>query len=309
MAIKILSLIEIDPSRPVLIAGPTASGKSALALRIAREQGGVVVNADALQVFDAWPILSAQPDHSDTMTTPHKLYGHVPHDGSYSVGTWLRQVADILAMRDRPIIVGGTGLYFTALTEGLAEIPATPPEVRQAADAMSLNNLLQNIDTEIKSRIDTCNRARVQRAWEVAQTTGRSLASWQDTTPPPLLPCSAAVCLLLDAPKGWLTPRIARRFDSMLDRGLLAEARAQHPLWNPAHQSSRAIGAAELIAHLDGEMTLQAAREAIIIASRQYAKRQRTWFRKRMTTWQSIPADQADVADTVRLLPRISDCS
>ena len=281
-----IDLDDIADDKTVLIAGPTASGKSALALEIAERRGGVIVNADALQVFANWRVLTARPPDSDLGRAVHALYGHVPGDAAYSVGHWLRDLEPFLA--DRPIIVGGTGLYFSALTEGLAEIPATPAEVRAEADEMPLAALLAGLDAGTAARIDRQNRARVQRAWEVLHATGRGLATWQDETPPPRLPLDRVTPILIEAPKEWLNPRIEQRFDLMLKHGALDEARANLPGWDPAKPSSRAIGAPELIAHLKGEMTLDAAREAAIVATRQYAKRQRTWFRKRMKAWRPV---------------------
>lgn len=282
----------IDPRRPVLIAGPTGSGKSGLALAIAEAQGGVVVNADALQVYDAWPILTARPGPRDLARAPHALFGHVPAEAAYSAGDWLRDLRPWLSGPDRPIIVGGTGLYFVALTEGLAEIPPVPPEVRAEGDALDLDRLVADLDPRTGARIDLKNRARVQRAWEVMRATGRSIADWQDDTPPPALPAHDATALCLSAPPDWLTPRIAARFDAMLAAGALDEARAMRPSWNPALQSSRAIGAAELIAHLDGALTLDEARSRAVIATRQYAKRQRTFFRARLEGWRRIAASE-----------------
>jgi len=281
-----IDLADIAPERPVLIAGPTASGKSALALRIAEEQGGVIVNADALQVFANWHILTARPSDADLARARHVLYGHVARDENYSVGHWLRDLAPYLDQR--PIIVGGTGLYFSALTEGLAEIPPTPADIRAQADTLTRETMLAALDPATATRIDQQNPMRVQRAWEVHRTTGRGLAAWQDDTPPPLLPLSDCSALLIDAPKDWLTPRIERRFDAMLDLGALGEARANLANWDPSLPSSRAIGAPELIAHLKGELTLDQARGAAIIATRQYAKRQRTWFRARMKAWNRL---------------------
>jgi tRNA dimethylallyltransferase len=273
---------------PVLIAGPTASGKSDLAMRIAETGGGVIVNADALQVYDGWRILTARPSEGDAARVPHRLYGHVPFEAEYSVGNWLRAVAPLLDTGVRPIFVGGTGLYFRALTEGLAEIPPTPPGIRAAAEALEPAELLADLDREdpvIAARIDRANPARLRRAWEVLRATGRPLSSWQDETGPPLLALADSYPILLDAERDWLAARIAARFDAMLAGGVLEEARANLSRWDAAGGARKAIGAPELIAHLRGETTLAEARDAAITASRQYAKRQRTWFRARMQGW------------------------
>ncbi|PTQ68021.1 tRNA dimethylallyltransferase [Celeribacter persicus] len=287
---------DISPDQPVLIAGPTASGKSALALQIAEAQGGVIVNADALQVFENWRILTARPSEADEARAHHVLYGHVPGEAQYSVGHWLRDVTPYLTGSQRPIIVGGTGLYFTALTEGLVEIPETPAEIRALGDQRRLMEgghagLLAELDAEdpiTAAKIDRLNPMRVQRAWEVLRATGRGLADWQADTPRPALPLSACFPIVMDADRDWLNERIARRFGMMLDQGALNEARANLASWDPALPSAKAIGAPELIAHLRGEMTLSEAKEAATIATRQYAKRQRTWFRARMKAYHKI---------------------
>ena len=286
-----------DPARPLLIAGPTASGKSALALQVARAQGRVIVNADALQVHDSWRALSARPAAADLGAAPHHLYGHVPRGAEYSVGHWLREVEPLLPLN--PVIVGGTGLYFTALTEGLAQIPPTPPELRAKADAIlrqhGLAPLLAGLDPATAARIDRQNPARVQRAWEVLQATGQGLAVWQDQTPAPILPLSQAEAWVLVPQPDWLADRISQRFAAMLAEGALEEARAALPHW-PADAGSasaplwtRAIGAPELVAHLQGQMSLPDAMAAATLATRQYAKRQRSWFRARMTDWRALP--------------------
>ena len=288
------TLPDIPDDRPVLIAGPTACGKSALAMRIAEARGGIVVNADAIQVYANWRVLTARPTVADEARVPHRLYGHVAGDEPYSVGRWLREVAPLLDAPERAVIIGGTGLYFTALTEGLADIPPIPPEIRTRAARLyaeaGLAALLDGLDAQTRARIDTENPARVLRAWEVAQATGRGLAQWHDDTPPPILAPDACTRLLIDAPKEWLNPRIEQRFDAMLAAGALDEARTNLPGWSPALPSAKAIGAAELIAHLKGEQSLDAARDTAIIATRRYAKRQRTWFRARMRDWQQVPA-------------------
>ncbi len=281
-----------DPDRAVLIAGPTASGKSALAARIAARQGRAVVNADALQVFDCWRALSARPGPGECAAAPHLLFGHRPATAHYSAGDWLREVAGVLRAHPAPVIVGGTGLYFTALTEGLAEIPPVPAGIRAEAEARlaeaGLAALAAELDAESRSRIDTANPARVLRAWEVLRATGRGIAAWQAETPPPLLPFRVATALVLEPDRDWLAARIDARFDAMIADGALEEVRAARGWWDPALPAARAIGAAELMAHLRGEMTLAAAIAAAKTATRRYAKRQRTWFRNRLGGWARI---------------------
>ena len=282
---------KIPSDVPVLIAGPTASGKSALALKIAETRDGPIINADALQVFGGWRVLTARPDAQDEAAHPHQLYGHIPVDAAYSVGAWLRDVAPYLS-GPAPIIVGGTGLYFRALTEGLVEIPETAAEVRARGDALiedgRLQDMISALDDRTASQIDLNNPARVQRAWEVFETTGRGLADWQADTPPPLLPLERCYPIVMNADKDWLNTRIERRFDLMLEQGAVEEARALADNFSPTWPSSKAIGAVELIEYVRGERSLASAREASIIATRQYAKRQRTWFRARMKAWSTI---------------------
>lgn len=285
-------LTSLSRERPVLIAGPTASGKSALAMEIAAAQNRVIVNADAIQVFDDWRVLTARPSAADEAALPHALYGHVPGTTPYSVGQWLRDVSAFLA--SPVVIVGGTGLYFSALTEGLAEIPETPGHVRAEAleriAAEGAAALLDELDPATQARIDGQNPMRVQRAWEVLRATGQGLARWQDKTGPPLLPVATAETLLVEAPKDWLNPRIEARFDAMLKLGALDEARANAPAWSPDLPSAKAIGAAELVAHVKGAQSLPDARAAAVTATRQYAKRQRSWFRARMKNWRIVDA-------------------
>ncbi|MEM1003995.1 MAG: tRNA (adenosine(37)-N6)-dimethylallyltransferase MiaA [Pseudomonadota bacterium] len=270
---------------PVLIAGPTASGKSALALRIAETLGGVVVNADASQVYRCWRVISARPTSEEENRVPHQMYGHVDHDQTYSTGHWLREVTSLLQQGPRPIIVGGTGLYFSALTEGMADIPATPPNIRADADRLDLAALITGIDAATLAQIDIRNRARVQRAWEVQQTTGRSLRSWQAETADPVLNLTDTVPIVFDTNKDWLLDRICNRFDQMMENGALSEVEAMRAHYDPTLPAFKAIGVPELMAYLDGKATLNDARERATISTRQFAKRQRTWFRARMQHW------------------------
>tara|TARA_B110000908_G_scaffold171745_1_gene235671 strand:+ start:1860 stop:2747 length:888 start_codon:yes stop_codon:yes gene_type:complete len=278
----------LSPEQPVLIAGPTASGKSGLALAIAAAQGGVIINADASQIYDCWRVITACPSAEEEAKTPHALYRHVPYDAPHSAGHWLREVMPFLNSGQRPIIVGGTGLYFTALTQGLVDIPATPSEIRQLGDSLSLDVMMAQLDQDTISRIDTANRARVQRAWEVQTATGRGLASWQDDTPAPLLEPTQCFKIVLEAQKEWLTPRIEQRFDLMIKAGALNEVAAMNDRYDPSLPSCRAIGVPELMEHHRGGLSLADARTSACVATRQYAKRQRTWFRSKMKTWHWI---------------------
>lgn len=281
--------------RHVLIAGPTASGKSALALAIAERAGGVIVNADAMQVYEGWRLLTARPPPEETARLPHRLYGHVPFEGRYSAGDWLRDMRPLLESGERLIVVGGTGLYFTALTEGLAAIPPVPETVRAEAGARlaagGAGALLGGIDTRTRAAIDTANPARIRRAWEVQRATGRGLADWQALTPPPLLAPGEATALVIEIPPAALAARIEARFDAMLRAGVLDEVRANLGRLARAPLAGRAIGAADLAACLEGRMPLEAARTAAITATCRYAKRQRTWMRNRLAAWQRIILD------------------
>ena len=223
---------------------------------------------------------------------PHLLYGHVAPGRAYSVGDWLAEVAGLLEQNRPLVIAGGTGLYLTALTSGLAVIPPVPPQIRAEGDAWlargGLSGMVEALDARTRAGLDLRNPARVQRAWEVLRATGRGLADWQAETPPPLVAPEAAQRIVLQMDRNRLARRIARRFDAMLDAGALEEVRQALPLWQPGAQWTRAIGAAELKDHLEGRATLAEARERAIIATRQYAKSQRIWFRNRMRGWPTL---------------------
>ncbi|MEM6619115.1 MAG: tRNA (adenosine(37)-N6)-dimethylallyltransferase MiaA [Pseudomonadota bacterium] len=290
---------------PILIAGPTASGKSALGLALAEHLGGQIINADSLQVYDCWRVLTARPGPDETARVPHALYGHVSRDTTYSVGHWLRDVAPLLAPgQPRAIILGGTGLYFTVLTHGLADIPPIPPAVRARADRLSTETLRSALDPVTAGRIDMANRARVQRAWEVAEITGRGLAHWHDATPPPLLP--RAHRFVIGAPPEWLTPRIEQRLQKMVGDGALAEV-AAFVSASPGGRldgqgpAAQAIGAQELAAHLAGETTLDEALTHAALKTRRYAKRQRTWFRQKLSEWRTIPP-QIEISEILKIV-------
>ncbi|MFH5774322.1 tRNA (adenosine(37)-N6)-dimethylallyltransferase MiaA [Paracoccus sp. NGMCC 1.201697] len=286
----------IPPDRHVLIAGPTASGKSALALSLARGQGGIIVNADALQVWSCWRVISARPSVEEEALAPHRLYGHMQPGAPFSVGIWLDQVAGLLAQGERLIVVGGTGMYLHALANGLAVIPPIPDQVRQAGNALmarpdGLAQAVAALDPETRDRIDLRNPARVQRAWEVLTATGQGITCWQARTGPPLIAPERSERLVLTSDRDWLADRIARRFHLMMEQGALDEVRAMLPGWDPAALWAKAIGAPELVEYLQGGCSLEDAVQRAIIASRQYAKSQRIFFRNRMRDWRQVPVD------------------
>ena len=276
----------------VLIAGPTASGKSAQALALAEEIGGVVINADSMQVYREAPILTAQPGDADKARAPHLLYGHVSARDVYSVGSWRADATDALAqaqvMGRVPVFVGGTGLYFMALTEGLADVPPTPPEIRDAARALlddigveALHAKLTDRDPLTASRLRPSDPQRVLRAFEVFEATGRPLAEWQGAPAEPVLKDKKVAAFVLDPPRPELRARIAQRFETMVDAGGLEEARRLEGL-DPGLPAAKLLGLRPLQALAAGTLTREEALDAAITGTRQFAKRQMTWFRHRM---------------------------
>jgi tRNA dimethylallyltransferase len=287
--------------KPLLIAGPTASGKSAFALEAAARDGGVIINADASQVYDGWRVLTARPSAEEEAQAPHHLYGHVDPSVRYSTGDWLRDIAMLLqgaALHGaRPIIVGGTGLYFKALTEGLAQIPQPDAATRAAVNARleaegreALAADLVARDPATAAKIDLANPMRTMRALEVLEGTGRGLAAWWAETPPPLV--GDAEKVLIAPERDVLYARCDTRFDLMIKGGVLDEVRAMMsrdlPLELPA---MKAVGAPELFAHVRGELTLDEAAERAKQATRNYAKRQMTWMRNQMSDWRVVEVE------------------
>jgi tRNA dimethylallyltransferase len=287
----------------ILLAGPTASGKSRFALDLARRNRGVIINADAMQVYRELRVLTARPAAADEADVPHRLYGHVPANERYSVGRWLRDVAEVLAEAEREqptaIIVGGTGLYFKALTEGLATIPSVPAEVRtrilqESAEetAEVLHRRLAAVDPEDAARIRRSDRGRIMRALEVFETTGRSLAAWHERPARPLIDPAEAERIVLEVDRKLLHERIAGRVSQMLAAGALAEARAVAALnLDKDLPAMKAIGLGELMDHIAGRASLDEALAGMRTETRRYAKRQMTWFRHQMADWSSVAGD------------------
>jgi tRNA dimethylallyltransferase len=280
----------------VLIAGPTASGKSAFSLRKARETGGVIVNADAMQVYGVLRRLTARPDEAEMEGVPHRLYGFVPPSQRFSTGDWVRAV-EVEMVREAPevtlIFVGGTGLYFDALTNGFAEVPEVPAAVTAAVEAEiagldreARGRLIAERDPVIAARLKAPDPQRVTRALAVLAATGRSLASFQDEAQRGLLDGFEVERIVLNPNRDVLRARIARRFEAMVDDGAVEEVEALRKLdLDPSLPAMKAIGVPEISDWLDGRIDREEAVRLAVIATQQYAKRQRTWFRNRMGDW------------------------
>ena len=302
-----LSLNRVGVARVVLLAGPTASGKSAAALRLAEEarrrgRDTVIVNADSMQVYDALRVLTARPTPEDEARAPHRLYGHVPAATRYSAGAWLADAAAVLgdekAAGALPIVVGGTGLYFKALTEGLAETPAIPQEIKAywserlaAGGVATLHAELKRRDPPAGSALRPGDTQRIVRALEVLEATGQPLAAWQRTAQStPLVAATEAARFVLEPSREELYRRIEERFDRMI-AGALAEVEAllQQKL-DPQLPVMKATGVRELAAVLRHEITPDEAVARAKTETRRYAKRQGTWLRHQMRDWTRIAA-------------------
>jgi len=288
----------------ILIAGPTASGKSGLALVIAEAMGGVVVNADSMQVYRELAILTARPSEADLARAPHALYGFVSGREAYSAGRYgvdaANTIAEARAQGRLPIIVGGTGLYFKALLEGLSPVPATDPQVRaywrgEAArrPAPELHALLAQRDPEMAARLMPTDPQRVVRALEVLESTGRSLADWQRQPGTPVLAGADTLRLLVLPDRDELGSRIDARFDAMLAEGAVEEVRRLLAFgFSDELPIMRALGVAQLAVHVRGDLQLDAAAAAAKSETRQYAKRQATWLRRNMQSWKLLETQQ-----------------
>jgi tRNA dimethylallyltransferase len=283
--------------RVLVVTGPTASGKSALALALAERLGGTVINADAMQTYDAFPILTAQPTAEERRRAPHRLYGLLPLCETLSAARWrtlaIAEIERCVAHGRAPILCGGSGLYLRTLMQGIAAIPDPPAGLRdqanadwQAMGADAFRARLAAWDPTIVARLKPGDRQRHVRAWEVWAATGRPLSAWQAEGQPPEggRPSWRFTNILLAPDRAWLRERIARRFDAMLEAGVLAEVRSvfeRKP--DPRWPGLKAHGAPELFAHFRGALSLEEARRVAIDHTRQYAKRQMTWFRHQFT--------------------------
>ena len=298
----------------ILIAGPTASGKSALALKLAERLSGVIINADSMQVYRDLRIITARPTPEEEARVPHRLYGHVDAAENYSVGRWCADAAEALgkvrAEGRLPILVGGTGLYFKALTQGLSAVPPTPPEIRAAVRARleaqgvaALHAELVLRDPAMAARLKPSDKMRIGRALEVLESTGRSLSDWHRDGMPAILDPGDTVGVFLTSERAELYRRINARFDAMLSAGALEEVRALDARrLDPLLPAMKAHGVPWLRRHLAGEISLAEAAEGGKMDTRRYTKRQVTWFRNQMPGWIWAAPGQAEKA----ILDRIS---
>lgn len=294
--------------RTVLIAGPTASGKSALALHLAEQFGGVIINANSMQVYRDLRVITARPTMDEEKRVPHRLYGHIDAAENYSVGRWRRDTEDALreiaAEGRMPILVGGTGLYFKALTTGLAAVPAIPAEIRtevrsrmQREGAPALHAELLRLDPATAQRVTANDRSRISRALEVVRATGRPLSAWHVEGLPPAIDSKYAAKIFITCERKKLVRRIETRFATMLTSGASEEVRclAARKL-DPTLPAMKAHGVPWLIRHLNGELSLDEAKAGAIMDTRRYAKRQHTWFRTQMRDWPWEAPEKAAVA-------------
>jgi tRNA dimethylallyltransferase len=294
-----------EGSKSVLIAGPTASGKSALALELAQATGGVIINADSMQVYRDLKVITARPTIDEEARVPHRLYGHVDAAVNFSAGSWVADAAVALAearaQHRLAIFTGGSGLYFKALTRGLSAVPPTPPEVRQAVRARleldgveALHAELRQRDPASAERLKPRDRTRIARALEVVEATGRSLTDWHRAGLPPLLPQGQFSALFLSPERDQLYARIDARYGAMLAAGALEEvsALAARRL-DPLLPAMKAHGVPALIRHFEGEITLEEAAAIGRADTRHYAKRQFTWFRHQLPEFEWVKPGEA----------------
>lgn len=289
----------------MLIAGPTASGKSALALDLARKTGGVVINADSMQVYRDLRIITARPTVEEEAVVPHRLYGHVDAHVNFSAGAWVADAAKALAEARAqgkvPIFVGGSGLYFKALTRGLSAVPPIAADVRDSVRARlerdgveALHEELARRDPVSAARLKPRDRTRIARALEVIEATGRALPDWHREGLPPLLPSGEFSALFLAPEREALYARIDARFDEMLASGAIEEVRALDARnLDPLLPAMKAHGVPVLIRHIRGEVTREAAAEFGRTETRQYAKRQFTWFRHQLPEFEWVAPEAA----------------
>jgi tRNA dimethylallyltransferase len=302
----------VSEPKIILIAGPTASGKSALALALAEKLGGVIINADSMQVYRDLRIITARPTPEEEALVPHRLYGHVDAAENFSVGRWCTEAADVLAAtkREAAVVVGGTGLYFNALTRGLAAVPPIPAQIRNAVRARLASDGAEALYAELKrrdpaaaARLMPGDRSRVTRALEVVLATGRSIVQWHEANMPASVDAARAAKIFLMPDRDALLRRIDARFDAMMAAGALDEVRAlatRH--LDPSLPAMKAHGVPWLIRHLSGEIALAEAVAGGKRDTRRYTKRQATWFRNQLPGFVWVEPERGLAAVEAQLL-------
>jgi tRNA dimethylallyltransferase len=306
----------VSEPKIILVAGPTASGKSALALALAEKLGGTIINADSMQVYRDLRIITARPTPEEEALVPHRLYGHVDAAENFSVGRWCSEVADVLAATQcesrAAVVVGGTGLYFKALTQGLAAVPPIPAQIRNqvrgrlASDGVeALHAELTRRDPAAAARLMPGDRARVTRALEVILATGRSLLLWHEANMPARVDAALAAKVFLMPDRDELLRRIDARFDGMMAAGALDEVRALAERNLDANlPAMKAHGVPWLIRHLNGEIAIGEAIEGGKRDTRRYTKRQATWFRNQLPDFAWAAPEHALAAIELQLRER-----
>ncbi|PKP82928.1 MAG: tRNA (adenosine(37)-N6)-dimethylallyltransferase MiaA [Alphaproteobacteria bacterium HGW-Alphaproteobacteria-18] len=296
----------------ILIHGPTASGKSALAIELARKLGGEVINADSMQVYSDLQVISARPTEEEMAGVPHHLFGYVDAATRYSTGEWLEAARRVLGRLQRQnkhaVIVGGTGLYLLALTQGLSDIPPVPDDIRAEVKAISeaegaegLRARLAPHDPDLAERLGTGDRQRLARAYEVWLATGRPLSDFQNERQPPVLKEGEWVGFALTPPRAALYKKIDRRFEGMLMQGAVTEAQALVARnLNPELPAMKALGMPSIAAFVRGEISAEEAAESAKRESRRYAKRQFTWIGRQFPFWPRIPSPE--IGDRMRVI-------
>ena len=302
--------------RPILLVGCTAVGKSRLAKELAELSPSVIINADAIQVYNCWKILSARPTEKDMQSIRHALFGHVSCYDQYDVGRWLNAVELELVkakkLNLRPIIVGGTGLYFSLLLEGLANIPRISDRTRIKSEKLInvdfelLLKELEIADPKIFTVVDPSNLVRVKRAWEVLKQTGKSIRYWQQNSLPPLLNIDMVHPIIVWSETNLINKNIDERFKSMISHGVIQEV--QNVLNEVDYNTEislgafKAIGFKEIKAFINKEITFSTLETEMICKTRQYAKKQRTWYRNKFYTWKPVMINKSTNIKTIRVI-------
>ena len=284
------------------------------AIKISKELNGEIINADSMQIYKELNIISARPTPLDIKKVNHHLYGYVSGKERFNVEKWcsdaVKKINTLIYNNISPIFVGGTGLYFRALLNGLSPIPQIPEEIRDFANSCDLSFFLDGLNKnnpDILEKIDINNRRRVQRAWEVLEATGKSLLYWQSKNKSPLISVSNATLLLVELDNQSLANRISNRVNHMLEYGVIKEVeKVYNTCWDKKLPYAKAIGAEDIVSYLNGEIKFEKLSQNIALKTRQFGKRQRTWQRNFMKDWDSINTAALNRLDIKRIVKKVN---